>query len=60
MSSSAPKPTLERIMHDQEKASSLIDNMSNQVSEYLLSSIDNDVHPLKEMMRKTDRSEFIK
>ena len=60
MSSYVPKSMLQIILHTQEKARSLIHNMSNQFSEYLLRSIDNDVHHFKDMMRQTDRHEFIK
>ena len=56
----APVSLFERILHAQEKASSLIENTINQVSEYLLNSIGNDTNNFKDILCQTDRSEFIK
>ena len=60
ISSSAPKSMLERITCYQDKASSLIVNTINRVSENLLISICNDMHLFIDMLHQANWSEFIK
>ena len=55
-----PVSLFETIVCSQEKARSLIGNTINQVSEYLLSSIDNNKYHFKDVLHQTDRAEFIK
>ena len=60
ISSSEPKSMLQIILCTQKKARSLIENMINQVSEYLLRSIDNVMNHFKDILSQAERSEFIK
>ena len=56
----APVSLFEKMLCAQEKASSLTGNIINQVSDYLLRSIDNDKYHFQDMLRQNDREELIK
>ena len=51
---------LERCFYAQELLETLVDNIINQISKFILSAIDNEAYHFKGMLRQPDRSEFIK
>ena len=54
------KTMLERCFYAQEVMSTLVDSTVNQISEFILSAINNEAYTFKEMLKQPDRAEFIK
>ena len=43
-----------------KRVNTLIDNTVNYINEFVLSSIDNEAHHLKNILKQLDKAEFIK
>ena len=54
-----PKTIIERFFHAQDVSHTLYDTSVNQVSEFILSTVDNDLYHFKDMLNQPDRAEFI-
>ena len=54
------QPILKRGLYPQKKLNILYEGMINQISKFILRSIDNDTYYFKGILKEKDKSEFIK